>query len=103
MSFGEPVKYDIVDSFSEKYHIFWSKRKIRKCRKDFLIDSSENDRLRVLDGFFSDVTHRLIGHDPPDKYPENYSDNYPDNNAKKWIHIKKFLIFYFSLIIERLY
>ena len=48
-TFRKSIEDDIVTSFAGEHHIFWSIRKIWECRKDLLIEFTEDLILRSFE------------------------------------------------------
>ena len=90
ISFGEPIKNKIIDSFSQKHQILVRIRKIGQQRRYFFMYMSKNDITRprhCIASLFFDGKHKI---DLGDKISDNTSDNYSyDNKSKIRIHREK--------------
>lgn len=86
ISFWESVKYDIVTSFSDEYHIFWSVWKIGKCWKYFLVYFAEDTISRSLYCFTSDSLSLMEWEDFHDKNPDHKTEESAEDESY-YIHI----------------
>lgn len=78
MPLWEAIEYDIIDSFSYKCHIFRSVRKIRKCGKYFLIDTTEYHMVWGIDCLLAYMLHDTIHKNPPNEKSYEYSKHDSD-------------------------